>query len=188
MEKKWQILDPAPQSFYEEHPELPIAALNLLYHRNIKTQAQIDEFLNPDYSKDIHDPFLFKDMNKAVERINKAIKKQEKIIVHGDYDADGVSASTIIISTLKHLSANNVDVFLPHRETDGYGLNLKTIQKLANEKTNLLITCDCGVSNVEEVKLANELGLDVIITDHHAVPEIPPPALAIIHPQAPGET
>lgn len=188
MNKIWKVLDPAPQSFYEEHPELPHAALNLLYHRNIKTQEQIDEFLNPDYTKNIHNPFLFKDMKKAIDRVNKAIKNQEKIVVHGDYDADGVSASTIIISTLKHLGANHVDVFLPHRETDGYGLNLNTIQKLADEKTSLIITCDCGVSNIEEVKLANELGMDVIITDHHAVPKVPPPALAIIHPQVPRET
>jgi single-stranded-DNA-specific exonuclease len=187
MEKKWQVLDPAPQSFYDEHPELPRAALNLLYHRNIKTQEQIDEFLNPDYSTDIHDPFLFKDMNIAIERINEAIKKQENIVIHGDYDADGVSASVILASTLKHLGAEHVDVFLPHRETDGYGLNNNTIQKLSDEKTNLIITCDCGVSNVEEIKLAQKLGVDVIVTDHHAVPAVPPPALAIIHPQVPGE-
>ncbi|MFZ2190278.1 MAG: single-stranded-DNA-specific exonuclease RecJ [Candidatus Magasanikiibacteriota bacterium] len=188
MEKIWKVLDPAPQSFYDQYPELPQAVLNLLYHRNITTQEKIDEFINPDYSKDIHDPFLFKDMNKALERISRAITNQEKIVVHGDYDADGVSASVILISTLRHLGVKYVDIFLPHRETDGYGLNKNTIQKFIDEKINLIITCDCGVSNVEEITMAVSAGIDVIVTDHHAVPKTLPPALAIIHPQVPGET
>ncbi len=187
MNKIWKILDPAPKSFLKKFPELPIEVANLLYHRNIKTQEAMDEFLNPDYINDIHDPFLFQDMDKAIERINKAIEKQEKIIIHGDYDADGVSSAVILASTLRHLGSENVDVFLPHRETDGYGLNKNTIQNLSDEKTNLIITCDCGVSNVEEIEMANSLGIDVIVTDHHAVPKTPPPAIAIIHPQVPGE-
>ncbi len=187
MQKLWNVLDSAPQKFLKEHPELPPAVATLLYHRGIKTQKEIDEFLNPDYSEDIHDPYLFKDMKKAVKRILRAVEKQEKIVVHGDYDADGVTASVILISTLKALGIKDVECFLPHRETDGYGLNTNTIQKLAEEKTNLLITCDCGVSNNEEVKLANKNNIDVIITDHHAVPEKLPPAVAIIHPQVKNE-
>jgi single-stranded-DNA-specific exonuclease len=182
MLKKWKVLSDPPQSFFEEFPELPRTVASLLYHRNIKTQKEIDEFLNPDYSKDVHDPFLFKDMEKTIKRIFKAVEKKEKIVVHGDYDADGVTASTILVSTLKAIGSENNDIFLPHRETDGYGLNTNTIQKLSDEKTNLIITCDCGISNVEEVKLATKLGIDVIITDHHSVPEKPPKAFAIIHP------
>ncbi|PLX28656.1 single-stranded-DNA-specific exonuclease RecJ [Candidatus Parcubacteria bacterium] len=183
MLKKWEVLPDPPQSFFEEFPELPKTVASLLYHRNIKTQKQIDEFLNPDYSEDIHDPFLFKDMEKTVNRIFKAVEEKEKIVVHGDYDADGVTAATILISTLEAIGSKNNDVFLPHRETDGYGLNTNTIQNLSDEKTNLIITCDCGISNVKEVELANELGIDVIITDHHSVPEQPPEAFAIIHPK-----
>ncbi|MBI5222688.1 MAG: single-stranded-DNA-specific exonuclease RecJ [Candidatus Magasanikbacteria bacterium] len=188
MQKTWRILDPAPESFLADHPELPPTVANLLYHRKVTTQEKIDEFLNPDYLQDIHDPYLFRDMDKAVERIFKAIENKEKIIVHGDYDADGVSASVILISILKALGATDIDVFLPHREIDGYGLNKYTIQVLAQQKANLIITCDCGVSNREEVETANQNNIDVIITDHHGIPEQLPPAYAIIHPLIPGET
>ena len=183
MNKKWEVFPDPPQSFFDEFPELPRTVASLLYHRNVRTQKQIDEFLNPDYSSDIHDPFLFKDMEKAVNRIFEAVEKKEKIVVHGDYDADGVSASTILISTLEGIGSKNNDIFLPHRETDGYGLNTNTIQKLSDEKTNLIITCDCGIRNIEAVAFASKLDIDIIITDHHAVPETPPDALAIIHPK-----
>jgi len=183
MQKKWEVLSDPPQSFFEQFPELPRTVASLLYHRNIKTQIQIDEFLNPDYSQDVHDPFLFSDMEKACKRIFEAIEKKEKIIVHGDYDADGVSATVILISTIKALGSDNIDIFLPHRETDGYGLNTNTIQNLADEKTNLIITCDCGISSTQEIKLANKNNIDVIITDHHAIPNKLPKAYAIIHPK-----
>ena len=109
-------------------------------------------------------------------------------MVHGDYDADGVSSSTILVSVLKKLGAEHVDVFLPHREIDGYGLNKFTVQMLAEQKTDLIITCDCGISNGPEVKLAKDAGIDVIITDHHTVPDELPPAYAIVHPLVHGET
>lgn len=188
MQKKWALLPDPPQSFFEEFFELPKTVASLLYHRNIRTQKDIDEFLNPDYSQDIHDPYLFKDMESAVRRIFKAIEKKEKIVVHGDYDADGVSASVILISTLRALGAQQVDIFLPHREIDGYGLNNNTIEKFIEEKINLIITCDCGISNIEEITKAQEHGIDTIITDHHTVPITLPPAVAIIHPKVLDET
>lgn len=158
-----------------------------MYNRNLRTQEQIDEFLNPDYSQDIHDPFLFNDMEKAVKIIFDCIDSDKNIVVHGDYDADGVCASTIIISSLKKMGAKNVSVFLPHRETDGYGLNLNTVKALKEKNTDLIITCDCGVSNTPEVTLAKELGMQVIITDHHSIPAQIPPADAMIHPKIPNE-
>ncbi len=187
MKKQWLLLDPPPEDFYNEHPELPKIIANLLYNRDLKTQTEIDTFLNPDYTHDVHDPFLFKQMNKTVDRIFSAIQKQEKIIVHGDYDADGISASVILVSTLKILGAQNVDVFLPHRETDGYGLNLKNVKKFIDNNINLIITCDCGISNFEEIKLAQKNNIDVIITDHHNIPKQIPPAYSIIHPKIPNE-
>ncbi|MBD3311510.1 MAG: single-stranded-DNA-specific exonuclease RecJ [Candidatus Magasanikbacteria bacterium] len=187
MDKIWKVLPDPPEEFYKQFPELPKVVAQLLYHRNIKTQKKIDEFLNPDYSQDVHDPYLFKDMKKAVDRILKAVKKQEKITIHGDYDADGVSASVILESTLNSLGLENVEVFLPHRETDGYGLNENTINILSKNGTNLLITCDCGISNKQEIELAIKKGMDVIITDHHDVPEEIPPAHAIIHPKIKDE-
>ena len=137
MQKAWRVLDPAPTDFLSAHPELPQLVANLLYHRNLRTQEKIDEFLNPDYLQDIHDPFLFKHMEKACKRILKAIDKQEKIVVHGDYDADGVSSAIILVSVLKKFGAEHVDVFLPHREIDGYGLNKFTVQMFVEQKINL---------------------------------------------------
>lgn len=186
--KRWNLLPEPPASFFEAHPELPRIAVTLLYHRGIETQEQIDEFLSPDYSRDVHDPFLFRDMNKAIDRLFTAIENNEKITIHGDYDADGVSGSVILKSIFNALNYENVDVFLPHRDTDGYGLNLKNIQMLADNGTKVIISCDCGISNKPEVELANELGVDVIITDHHSIPDELPPAYAIIHPKIESET
>lgn len=187
MQKRWNILPPPPEEFINAHPELPSIIARLLWNRNLREQRQIDEFLNPDYSQDIHDPFLFQDMEKATDIIFAAIAEQKNIVVHGDYDADGVCASAIIIGCLKKLGAQHVSVFIPHRETDGYGLNPKTIELLHDQKTNLIITCDCGISNYKEVALAKEKNIQVIITDHHVVPSQLPVADAIIHPLVPGE-
>ncbi|MDD2757764.1 MAG: single-stranded-DNA-specific exonuclease RecJ [Patescibacteria group bacterium] len=185
--KKWAILEAPPGEFMESHPELPPIIARLLWNRNLRAQEQIDEFLNPDYSTDIYDPFLFRDMAEAVKIIFDAIAADKNIVVHGDYDADGVCASVILVTTLKKLGAKNLNVFLPHREEDGYGLNKNTIESLAKQKTDLIVTCDCGLSNNEEIILANKLGMEVIVTDHHSVPETLPPASAIIHPQLPGQ-
>ncbi len=188
MVKKWKILDVPPQSFFDEHPELPKIVATLLYHRGLTTQKTIDEFLDPEYSQNIHDPFLFRDMKKSVDRIFTAITNNERITVHGDYDADGVSSAVIMTSLFRALNYENFSVFLPHRETDGYGLNMNTVRLLSDEGTKLIITCDCGISNTPEVELANSLNIDVIITDHHSIPAVVPPAYAIIHPKLPGET
>lgn len=188
MPKKWIIADAPPAEFIAEHPELPIIVARLLWNRGVRSQEQIDEFLNPDYATDVHDPFLFNDMTKAVKLIYDCIENNKKITVHGDYDADGVDAAVIIISTLKKLGAENVDVFIPHREIDGYGLNSKTVQYLKDNNTSLIITCDCGISNTEEIALAKSLGLQTIITDHHAMPAKLPVADATLHPLVPGET
>lgn len=188
MLKIWKVLESPPQSFLDEFPELPAVVAQLLYHRNIRTQRKIDEFLNPDYSVDVHDPFLFRDMKNAVRRLFEAIEKNEKIVIHGDYDADGVSASTILMTTLKNIGATNIDIFLPHRELDGYGINMRTVELLAKDNTKVIVTCDCGISNTPEVARANELGIDVIITDHHTIPAEIPKAFAIIHPKIEGES
>lgn len=187
MPKKWDVLPVPPPEFIGSHPELPTAVAQLLWNRNLRTQEKIDEFLNPDYSQDIHDPFLFQDMDTATDIIFKAIEKQENIVVHGDYDADGVCSSAIIITGLRKLGAKNVNVFIPHREIDGYGLNLRTVELLHTQKTNLIITCDCGVSNVPEIALARKYKMKVIVTDHHTVPPKLPKANAIIHPLVKGE-
>ncbi|MCX6782094.1 MAG: single-stranded-DNA-specific exonuclease RecJ [Candidatus Magasanikbacteria bacterium] len=185
--KKWIVQAPPPSDFINSHPELPPIAARLLWNRNIHTQEQIDEFLNPDYLTDVHDPFLFKDMRKAVNIIFEAIKSDKNIMVHGDYDADGVCASTILISTLKNVGAKKVGVFLPHREIDGYGINMNTVKSFIKQKIDLIITCDCGISNFDEIAAAKDAGMQVILTDHHTVPAELPGADAIIHALVPNE-
>jgi len=182
MEKKWVLQKPVDSSFQKKFPEVPNLILQLLYNRGLKTQAQIDEFLNPDYGQDILDPFLFTDMAKAVERIYKAVVNKEKIAIHGDYDADGVCSSVLLSKVLQQLKANFI-VYIPHRQKEGYGLNKKTIEYLAKQKVNLIITVDCATSNYKEIELANKNGIDVIITDHHAEPSNLPSAYAIINPK-----
>ena len=192
----WSLLPSPPPEFYDQHPELPPIITRLMWNRNLREQKQIDEFLNPDYSQDIFDPFLFKDMAKAVQIIFAALQNNQNIVVHGDYDADGVCAAAILIKTLVKLGAqdiclnkkppaNNsatVNVFIPHREIDGYGLNMHTVDEFKKQNVDLIITCDCGVSNCAEVAKAKEYGMRIIITDHHSVPQQIPPADAIIHP------
>jgi len=186
MRKKWLVAKKVSKEFQNQFPEINPVILQLLYNRGLKTQAEIDEFLNPDYGQDIHNPFLFRDMEKAVKRIFQAIENKEKIMVHGDYDADGVSASVMMVSALRELGAN-VGIYIPHRITEGYGLNKKTINELAKQGINLIVTVDCGIANHAEIDLAQSKGMDVIVTDHHeALPELPK-AFAIINPKVARE-
>ena len=169
---RWQVKDSVTKDFLNKFPEIDPVILQLLWNRGIKVQEQIDEFLYPDYSQDIHDPFLFIEMRQAVERTFLAIKNKEKIIVHGDYDADGVCSALIVVSLLENLGAN-VDVYLPHRELEGYVLNSQRVEEFKKNGVNLIITTDCGISNHDEVRKAKRLGMDVIVTDHHAEPRRP---------------
>lgn len=185
--KRWLLSPPPPPEFIAAYPELPPSIVRLLWNRGLTTQKKIDEFLNPDYSQDLHDPWLFNDMEKAVKLIFTQLAANNRITVHGDYDADGVCASVVLTTTLKALGGTNIDVFLPHRETDGYGLNPRTVDYLHDQGTKMIITCDCGISNTAEIIKAKKLGLQVIVTDHHAMPAVFPPADAIIHPLVPNE-
>jgi len=186
-DKLWQLAEPISADILGQFPELDPVLLQLLRNRGLKDQAAIDEFLNPDWLADVHDPFLFKDMKRAVERIYEAIGGNQTIGVFGDYDADGVTAAVIITSTLKKLGAK-VEVYLPHREREGYGLNEEAIRYLKERSVSLLITCDCGVANPSQVSLANSLGLTVIVTDHHQAQAELPAAFAILHPGLAGES
>ena len=179
---KWEINPRVTKEFSDEFPQYSQVTLQLLYDRGLRTQQEIDEFLNPDYESDLHIPFLMKEMDKTVERVFKAIDNNEKVVIYGDYDADGICASAIIFLTLKRLGLA-ADVFIPDRFKEGYGLTPERIKEIADRKITLLITVDCGITEFEEVKLANSLGIDVIITDHHLVPERLPPAFSILNPK-----
>lgn len=182
MSKKWVLKEPVGLELKKSFPEMPGVILQLLVNRGLTTQKQIDAFLTPDYGQDVLDPFLFPDMDKAVARIYKAVENKEKIAIHGDYDADGVTSSVLVANVLKTMGADFI-VYIPHREKEGYGLNMKTIRYLAKQKVKLIITVDCAISNAPEIELANQKGMDVIITDHHAEPLVLPKAFAIINPK-----
>ena len=154
----------------------------LLVLRNITSKEQKDKFLNP--SRDYFiSPYAFLDMEKAKNRIFEAIEKNQKILIWGDFDCDGVTSSSILYKALKSINAN-VEVFIPDRLLHGHGLNSKELIKLiSKEKVKLVITVDCGISNISEVNLLKGLGIDVIITDHHTTEGEIPNAFAIINPQ-----
>lgn len=178
--KTWKILPPAPKEFHKKFPEHSNTVLNLLYHRVGKEKKAIAEFFSPDFKKDSHDPFLFTDMRKAVKRIINAIKSKEKIIIFGDYDVDGITSTTILYDTLRKLGVTP-EVFIPDRQKDGYSMNMAAIKFFKSRKISLIITVDCGIRDVIEIKKAGELGIDVIVTDHHLPGKILPQAFALIN-------
>lgn len=156
----------------------------LCYLRGLKTVEEIERFLDP-AKQELYDPFLLKGMTEAVERIQAALERNEKIMIYGDYDADGVASTTILYYLLQQLEAD-FDYTIPNRFSEGYGLHKAALERIAAAGYTLVITVDTGISAFEEVTLANELGLDVIITDHHEPPEQLPPAFAIVNPKQEG--
>jgi len=139
-------------------------------------------FLLPDYSL-THNPFLLPDMNGAVERLVRAHLKQEHITIYGDYDIDGLTATALLMDAFASFGYKNVDVFIPNRFTEGYGLTVEAIEKIIAGGAQLILTVDCGSSSEKEIIRANELGIDVIVTDHHDIPKTLPPAIAIVNPK-----
>lgn len=167
----------------------------ILFYRGVKDDAEIEKFLNPDYEKHLHDQFLMKDMDKAVERILRAIKDNEKIVIYGDYDTDGVCASAIFYHFFKKIGFENFHFHIPDRHLEGYGLNSGAISEFIEKKINLIITLDCGITDYDEVEKLNSVGIDVIITDHHLAPASPlggpdklPNAFSIIDSKQPDDT
>ncbi len=181
MQKKWQLKPKIDRDFIDKFPEVNNIILQLLYNRGLKTEKEIDAFLFPNYDTEVLDPFLFKDMESAVKRVISAIYKNEKILIYGDYDADGICSTAILFNVLKSLGVD-VETYIPFREIEGYGLNKKIVQVFIKQKHDLIITVDCGVSNSEEIALLKEQGIDTVILDHHKEPLKRPDAVAIINP------
>jgi len=155
--------------------------LKLLTNRGITKEDDIENFLNPSYEKDLHDPFLMLGMDKAVNRIFQAINKKEKIVIFGDYDCDGIPGSVILHDFFKKIQYKNFFTYIPDRHKEGYGLNKKAIEKFNDEKVNLIITVDLGINDIDQVALANKFNIDVIITDHHLPSKKFPKALVILN-------
>ena len=155
----------------------------LLSKRGITDEKQADIFLNPDYERDLHDPFLMRDMERACVRFFEAVDHNEKIIIYADYDCDGIPGAVIMHDLFKLIDYKNYEVYIPERNSEGYGLNLDAIKNFKDKGAKLIITIDLGITAVEEVAQAEVDGIDVIITDHHLPHEILPRAYAILNPK-----
>ena len=180
MLKKWQIYENNEEEIEELTNKYKINKLlaTILSNRGINKKEDIDLFLYPKRN-DFHNPYDMPDMEKAVERIIKAKENNEKIIIYGDYDVDGITSITVLKSFLKDIGIE-ASYYIPNRLNEGYGLNIPAVEKIAGEGYNLMITVDCGITCIEEINKANELGMDVIVTDHHEVGDSLPNAIAVV--------
>ncbi len=182
--KHWALQPSAPPEVVARLGRSAIMS-TLLYQRGFDTPEAVTTFLKADYRDGLHDPFAMKGMTEASQRIARAIADDEPMAVYGDFDTDGVTAVTLLMQAISTMGGT-IQPYIPHRVREGYGLNNEAIEQLAAEGIRLLITVDCGISNVAEVAHAQALGLDVIVTDHHQPPPTLPAALAVVNPKQPG--
>ncbi len=180
MNKKWEIYKTNEEKVEELQKKYKLNRLlsTLLTNRGITEETKIEKFLNPKRS-DFYDPFGMPDMEKAVERILKAIENKEQIIIYGDYDVDGITSVTVLKSFLEERGIQ-VNVYIPNRLNEGYGLNKTAMEEIAKQGNKLMITVDCGITAVEEVEYAKKFGIETIITDHHEPAEELPKAIAVV--------
>ena len=180
MNKKWEVNKYNENEVNELLKECNISRLLaiLLCSRGIVAKEQVDLYLSPT-RKDFYDPFLMPDMQKAVDRIINAIENKEKVIIYGDYDVDGITSTTVLKQFLAERGLI-VDWYIPNRLNEGYGLNKNAIKEINDKGYKLIITVDCGISALEEIKYANDLGMEVIVTDHHEPVEVLPQCLAVV--------
>ena len=153
--------------------------------RGLEKDDVFQAFIEPDYVRNSHDPFLLPDMDKAVERLVRAAKSREQVYIYGDYDIDGLTATTLLLDAFASFGMQ-CEAFIPNRFVDGYGLSARAMEELAAKGAKLIVTVDCGSLSHKEITQANKLGMDVIVTDHHSVAETMPPAVAVINPKRPG--
>ncbi len=180
MRKEWKCYHANKEEVEQLEKQYHLTKLvsSILVNRNIKKEKQIKKFLAPT-RHDFYDPFLMPDMEKAVERILKAIQHNEKMLIYGDYDVDGITSITVLKKFFQDREIS-IDYYIPNRIEEGYGLNKEAIKHIAKNGYQLIITVDCGITSVEEVALANDLGVKIVITDHHEVPEELPEAIAVV--------
>lgn len=187
MRKRWTISEPLSgelilqKKHIVEEIRCPDMIAEMLIRKKLTDPEKIKKFFNPSLD-DTHDPFLFPDMEKAVNRIIEAIEKKEFITIYGDYDVDGTTSTSLLYLGLKKINAV-IDYYIPHRMIDGYGLSLSGVDQLKENGTQLIISVDCGINAIEEVEQINKQGIDIIITDHHNPKEVLPAAYAIINPK-----
>ncbi|MBI5929322.1 MAG: single-stranded-DNA-specific exonuclease RecJ [Chloroflexi bacterium] len=178
--KRWQFAPAAPVHFINALSDLGSVLAQVLYNRGLTTPQNASSFLSGDLP--LHDPMQMLGMGKAVGRIRQAIKRKEKIVIYGDFDADGVTSTAVLVTTIRALGGV-VEHYIPNRIDEGYGLNTPALLELARRGTKLVVTVDCGIRSVEEVQAGRDAGLDIIVTDHHSIGEIIPPAYAVLNPK-----
>ncbi|TAK11263.1 MAG: single-stranded-DNA-specific exonuclease RecJ [Anaerolineae bacterium] len=183
-DKRWQLASPITPEADNNLKDYAPTLRQVLFNRGIGTAAEAETFLNAPLPHT--DPFLLLEMGTAVARIRRAITDGERIVIYGDYDVDGVTASVLMVETLRALNAN-VDNYIPNRFDEGYGLNKDALTELKQTGAGLVITVDCGIRSIPEAEHARSIGLDMIITDHHSPAADLPPALAVINPKRDGD-
>lgn len=184
--KKYTHTEPVPEAITGALSSYPALLQRLLHNRGITNRNDAEVFLHPSYERGIHDPYLLTGMDKAVKRIECAISNDERITIYSDYDHDGIPGAVVLASYFDAISFSNYSIYIPHRNKEGFGLNKTAMEKLHEEGTNLVITIDLGITGNAEVDVANGLGMDVIITDHHVPGELPD-AYEIINPKMDDE-
>ncbi len=167
-------------------PEYPEIINQLLFDRDLDTPEKIDSFFNPQYDSGLHDPFWLKDMRLACSRIRQAIDQKEKIVIYSDYDVDGVSAATVLGEYFKNINYP-FEVYMPDRQKEGHGVNQTALEAIVSAGANLIITLDCGTTNINEIAWAKEQGVDMIVVDHHQTIAGRPSAVAFINPHQEGD-
>lgn len=185
MPKNWKLKPQVPKELCDRLADYSTLAVQLLYNRDLTELADIKKFIDPKY-EDQHSPFLFQDMPKAVERIWQAILNNQGICIYGDYDADAVTANSVVQLGLAYLG-KKVESYIPDRFTEGYGLNLQAFEKIRDQGCKVVITVDCGTNSVEVAEFCQKHGIDLIITDHHEIIGPTPNAFALINPKNPND-
>ena len=180
LEKVWKVL-PAPPDGFADTIGLPPFDAQLLYNRGLRTADEAAAFLKAG-DELAHDPFLLPDMDKAASRLRTAVLWDDTVGVFGDFDTDGISGTAIVVTALESLGLKVVP-YLPHRVDEGHGLNIQAVETLAEQGVTLLITVDNGINSRSEIAHAARHGIETIITDHHALPDDPPQAMAIVNPR-----
>ena len=187
IEKRWVVKPQGERSVVESlasHLGMSPVLTNLLVQRGIDTVEKAKRFFSPSL-RDLHDPFLMKDMDKAVERIEKAVKAGEKVMIYGDYDVDGTTAVSLVYKFLSQIGHKNLSFYIPDRYVDGYGISIRSIDHAVRKGVTLVIALDCGIKAVEKVAYAKQKGVDFIICDHHLPAEEIPQAVAVLDPKRP---
>jgi len=180
---RWNLLPPAPDNL-QHNLSFPPLIVQLLYNRGLTEVSQVESFIAGDKSLST-DPFLLPDMQRAVGRVYQALLSGESIAIYGDFDADGVTATALLVQGLSSLGGNVIP-YIPHRYNEGHGLTTSVLEDLSQKGIGLVITVDCGITSFPQIKKAQRRGLDIIITDHHTPPDEIPPAVAIVDPKLPG--